>query len=285
MKIHNHKHTHKCYFQKPKNTKVCMQLTNFAGKNTILNTKIKVSAVSYLNTKPLLYGITRHKIINNIELQQEYPALIAQHLRNNTIDIGLVPVAAIPTIPNANIISDYGIAAIGKVASVCIFSQVPIDEIEELYLDYQSRTSVKLAQVLLQKYWKKEVIFKQAPEHYIDLIKNKTAGVIIGDRALQKLNDFNFVYDLAEHWHTFTGLPFVFAAWVANKPIDPQFIQQFNEANALGLAHLEAVIAENPYPYYNLDLYYRSNIVYQFTDEIKAGMQQFLSYLKDPVLL
>lgn len=250
-----------------------------------MDRKIKVSAVSYLNTKPLLYGIGRHPLINDIELIREYPALIAQHLREDTVDVGLVPVAAIPTIPGATIISDYGIGAEGKVASVCIFSKVPIEEAEQVYLDYQSRTSVRLAQVLFRHYWKRKVTFLAAPENYIDLIDDKTAGVIIGDRALEQLNHFPYIYDLAEYWQLHTGLPFIFAAWVANKTLPDSFIRQFNEANASGLAHLDDVIRENPYPAYDLNVYYKENIRYILDEEKKKGLALFLKYLEEPSLV
>ncbi len=256
-----------------------MNFFTFALKITILDRKIKVSAVSYLNTKPLLYGIQQHELINNIDLTLEYPALIAKHLQDNSIDLGLVPVAAIPHINHARIISDYGIAAKGKVASVCIFSQKPLENIQKVYLDYQSRTSVQLARILLKEFWKKEVIFMPAPDNYITLIDDHTAGVIIGDRALESLNKFAYVYDLAEAWQSFTGLPFVFAAWVANKELPESFVQQFNQANAKGLDNLDKIVAATPYPIYDLNVYYRENIHYRIDDEKRRGLNLFLQYI------
>lgn len=250
-----------------------------------MNRKIKVSAVSYLNTKPLLYGIERHPVVDDMELILEYPALIAKHLIDDTVDVGLVPVAEIPSIPNARIVSDYGIAADGKVASVCIFSQVPIEEIDCIYLDYQSRTSIRLAQVLLRHYWKMEVPILQAPENYIELIEGKTAGVIIGDRALQQLPHFKYIYDLAEYWKIHTGLPFIFAAWVANKDLPESFIATFNEANAQGLQHIDEVVAENPIDFYDLQVYYRQNIKYNLDEDNRKGLALFLEYLKDPTII
>ncbi len=232
-----------------------------------------------------MYGIKRHAVMQEMDLVLEYPSLIAKHLQEDTTDVGLVPVAAIPSIPNARIISDYGIGADGKVASVCIFSKVPMEQIEQVYLDYQSRTSVRLAQVLLKHYWKKEVVFLQAPKNYIDLVSGTTAAVIIGDRALEQLEHFEYIYDLAENWKTFTGLPFIFAAWVANKELPESFIQKFNEANALGLDHLDEVIAANPYPVYDLDVYYRENILYYLDEAKKQGLARFLEYLKEPAII
>lgn len=223
--------------------------------------------------------------MQDMDLVLEYPSLIARHLQEDTTDIGLVPVAAIPSIPNARIISDYGIGADGKVASVCIFSKVPMEQIRQVYLDYQSRTSVRLAQVLLRHYWKQDVEFLQAPENYIDLVSGTTAAVIIGDRALEQLGNFAYIYDLAENWKAFTGLPFIFAAWVANKELPESFIRQFNEANAAGLEHLDEVIAENPYPAYDLNVYYRENILYYLDEPKKQGLVRFLEYLKEPAII
>ena len=256
-----------------------MLIVTFAAKNTPLNRKIKVSAVSYLNTKPLLYGIERSTLIDDIELTLNYPAIIAQALRDGTVDLGLVPVAAIPTIPNARVVSDYGLAADGKVASVCIFSKVPMDKIERVYLDYQSRTSVQLAQILLEHHWLKQVEFIPATENYIASIEGTTAGVIIGDRALEQLPNFEYIYDLAEAWKAFTGLPFVFAAWVANKDLPTDFIAQFNKANEIGLDNLTEIITQNPYPAYDLNVYYKENIQYFIDEEKIKGLALFLEYL------
>ena len=136
-----------------------------------------------MNTKPLLYGIKRHPVLNEIELIEDYPSKIAQMLIDDQIDIGLIPVAATLRLKDWYIDSDYCIGSNGPVASVCIFSQVPMDEIKQVYLDYQSRTSVNLAKVLLKEYWKKDVEFIDASgEDFRENIAGSTAGVVIGDR-------------------------------------------------------------------------------------------------------
>jgi len=243
--------------------------------------KIKVGAVSYLNTKPLLYGIKRAEaLMQQVELIEEYPSKIAGMLVDGSIDVGLVPVAVIPKLNEWHIISDYCIGAETNVASVCLFSEVPVEEVETVLLDYQSRTSVNLCKVLLKHYWKKEVIFKDAGENYIEEIKGTTAGVVIGDRALKQRKVSPYIYDLAGNWKSFTGLPFVFAAWIANKTLPAHFVKLFNEANGVGLQQLDKVIAENPYEPYDLHTYYTDNISYQLTDEKRKGMQLFLQLLE-----
>ncbi len=214
-----------------------------------------------------------------MDLVVDYPAQLAKRLQEGTIDLALLPVAAIPQISGARIISDYGIATDGNVVSVALFSQVPIEEITSVFLDYQSRTSVRLAQLLLQHYWKKEVEFKPANEHFIEYINGTQAGVIIGDRALQQLNNFEYVYDLSAAWKSYTGLDFIFAAWVANKGLPGNFIQDFNAANEAGLNALDTVISQNPFPWYDLNTYYTENIKFLLDDNKKAGMDRFLGLL------
>jgi chorismate dehydratase len=244
-------------------------------------TKIKVAAVSYLNTKPLLWGIGHSPVMGEIELLLDYPANLASSLLEGSIDMALLPVAAMPGIPGARIVSDYGIAANSEVASVCIFSKQPLEEITAVYLDYQSRSSVRLATLLLQEYWKKDVTLLPAPIDYIDHIAGTTAGVIIGDRALEQRHNFPYIYDLAQIWKDWTNLPFVFAAWVANKDLPVDFLTRFNAANAEGLKHIDEVVAENPFPYYDLQTYYRHNIHYLLDGDKLRGLEMFLTMISD----
>ncbi len=243
--------------------------------------KIKVGAVSYLNTKPLLYGFEQSGFIDSIELVQDFPARIAAMLLNDEIDIGLVPVAVIPEKKAFHIVADYCIGAVNEVASVCLFSEVPMEQIETVILDYQSRTSVQLCKILLKHFWKKEVVFKNAELDFRNQISGKTAAVVIGDRAFEQRLISPFIYDLAAAWKDFTGLPFVFATWVANKKIDESFLLKFNEANAFGLQHIAEVVANIDYPLYDLTTYYTQNISYNFDALKQEGLNTFLNYLKE----
>jgi len=247
-----------------------------------LDKRWRIGAVSYLNTRPLLLGMEQYPFKNSIDLIKSYPAKIAQDLLDDTIDIGLVPVAIMPLLTNPQIISKYVIGSEGEVASVALFSQVPMEQIERVYLDDQSRTSVALAKVLLAQYWKREVEFIPATEGYMDHISGTTAGVIIGDRALASLSRFNHIYDLGLAWKQYTGLPFVFAAWIANKPIPAEFMEAFDAANEYGLLHLEEVIALIPAneQVYDLHKYYTQNISYMLTPDKREGMERFLEALK-----
>ncbi len=242
----------------------------------------RIGVVSYFNTQPLLLGIEKADFLSKIELVKDYPAKIAQSLIDGHIDIGLVPVAITPLLSNPHIVSSYGIGARGKVASVAIFSHVPMEQIESIYLDYQSRTSVQLARILLQEFWKKDIQCIKAEEGYIQSIQGTTAGVIIGDRALANLTAFEYVYDLGEAWVAHTGLPFVFAAWMSNQPIPESFQMLFNEANAYGVEHIQEVLAQLPARThgYDMEQYYTQNIEYILSDEMQQGMNLFLEKVK-----
>lgn len=200
--------------------------------------KIKISAVSYTNTKPFIYGIKHSSILEKIDLSLDIPADCAKKLIENQVDIGLIPVAAIPFVPNAQIISSYCIGSVGAVNSVFIFSDVPVEEIKTIKLDSQSRTSNNLAKVLLKNHFKVEVDFITDPSVKTDAI------VLIGDRTFGRKADFKYAYDMGEEWMNFTGLPFMYAAWVANKPIPEDFLKDFDIALGEGIQNIPTVINE-----------------------------------------
>ena len=245
-----------------------------------MDRKIRVGAVSYLNTKPLLYGIERSAIRKDIDLIIDYPSSIATMLLRDEIDMGLVPVAIIPRMKEAHINGDYCIGSNGNVASVCLFSETPVEKIEKVLLDYQSRTSVALARILLKEYWRVSPELVDGGKDFRDHIKGRTAGVVIGDRAFEQRRQSPYIYDLAEAWKDLTGLPFVFAAWISNKRLDPGFVKAFDEANRQGILHIDEVVAENPYPLFNLHDYFTRHLDYHLDPLKRQGLKKFLSYLE-----
>lgn len=236
--------------------------------------------MSYLNTKPLIYGFENGMMKDEVDLILDYPAKIGSLLLNNEIDVGLIPVALIPRMKEHHIISDYCIGSVGEVASVCLFSEVPLQQIETILLDYQSRTSVALLKILIRKYWKLEVVFEETSGDYQSRIGGTTAGLVIGDRALAQRLVSKYIYDLGAEWKKFTGLPFVYAAWVSNKKLNDDFIHSFNDANAFGLNRISQVVEENPFSNFILRNYYRYNIQFDLNDDKRQGMKLFLEKLK-----
>ena len=237
--------------------------------------------MSYLNTKPLLYGIQRSAIMNDIILRIDYPSRIGSMLVNDEIDLGLVPVAIIPELKSYYINTDYGISCDGPIASVCLFSESPIDKVEKVLFDYQSRTSVILAKILLKEYWKIQPELIDGGEDFRNHIKGTVAGVVIGDRALEQRKKSTYIYDLGEAWKQLTGLPFVFAAWISNKKLDTGFVNEFNTANGIGLNDIEAVLKDLDYDVFDLHDYYTRYISYKLDASKKEGMDLFIRKLKN----
>ncbi len=239
--------------------------------------KIRVGAVSYLNTKPLVFGFEKGKLPANMDLQFYYPSLVADKLINDEIDLGLIPVAEIPKLKEAYIISDFCIGANKNVASVCLFSDVPLEKIQEVYLDYQSRTSAALLKILLKEYWKITPVILKAEAGYENKISGNRAGLVIGDRAFSLRKNKQYIYDLATAWMDLTGKPFVFAAWVANKNLPEDFIKTFNLATGEGLQHIDEIVVAENYSNYDLHTYYTKNIDYKLNAEKLAALDLFLN--------
>ena len=242
---------------------------------------MKVCSVSYLNSIPFVYGLENSPL--NIELSTAIPSLCAKKLIEGSVDLALVPVAIIPELTYSKIISPFCISATGVVETVCLFSQCPINEIDTILLDYHSRTSNQLIQLLSKKYWNISPKFIQPDTEFVHQIKDHTAGLIIGDRAYQYRSDFPYTYDLSQEWQKYTGLPFVFACWVANSPIDMYFEQQFTEALQFGISNLNQAIKEKEHQFItSIDKrrYLTEVIDYHFDREKKQSLDLFLKKIQ-----
>jgi chorismate dehydratase len=244
--------------------------------------KYLVSIVKYTNTLPLRYGINNSPVLAEMDLQLDIPAVCAQKLLDNKVDIGLVPVAVIPLLKEYHIISKYCIGSNERVDTVKLYSAVPLQEIETVYLDYQSRTSVMLAKVLCKNYWKINPAFVNAEAGFENTISGKDAAVVIGDRCFGLNGKFAYEYDLAFEWKTYTGLPFVFAAWVSNKKIDEGFISRMESAMQYGIEHTdEAIKSEKDITdAIMIKKYLTERINYQLDEAKKESMILFLDLIK-----
>jgi chorismate dehydratase len=228
-----------------------------------------------------VYGLKLPPIADEIELIEDTPARLADLLLNDEIDIGLVPTAVIPQLKESFIASDYCIGTETEVASVCLFSEVPVHEIEKVYLDHESRSSVALLKWLMKEYWGVHPkIIQATDDSYRTDIKGTTAGLVIGDRAFQQRKISTFIYDLASEWRAITGLPFVFAAWISNKRLSPSFIEKFNEANSIGLNHIDEIVAEQNFDLFDLKKYYCLHMSYKLDEKKRMGMKLFLQYVE-----
>jgi len=175
---------------------------------------VKIGAVSYLNSKPLIEDL--HKLAADVELLLDYPSRLADDLAAGNLDVALVPSIESLLHPEYRIVSDACVATRGPVLSVKLFSRSPVTEIRRLALDEGSRTSVALVQILLSERYGMEPTLEPLP---LGCSTDETAAdaiLLIGDRAIHPpAEKFEFVWDLGEEWTDWTGLPFVFALWLA----------------------------------------------------------------------
>jgi len=237
----------------------------------------------------MVFGIRNSNVLESTDLSVDTPAECARKLIAGQVDIGLVPVVVIPEIKDAKIISDYCIGANGPVRSVVLASQVPLEEISNIVLDPNSRTSVTLIKIIAKEFWKKHFTYSEGLQGFeINDITGNTAGVVIGDKVFGIEKKYRYIYDLAEVWKSFTSLPFVFAAWVANKPIDSNYLKAFNKAIYYGITNLNLVVekyAEKPIiTKTELLHYFQNNIDFILDDNKNKAIKLFLEKCKTTAL-
>lgn len=241
--------------------------------------KVKISAVSYSNTYPFLYGINKKLDSKYFDLSLDVPSECARKLINNEVDLGLIPVATIPFVENAEIISNYCIGANGAVKTVLLMSKTPLEKIRKVYLDTDSRTSAQLLKTLAKEYWKYNWEYENLPKNFVTNDKIDSI-LLIGDKT-QKDLPYKYTYDLALEWKNFTNMPFVFAAWVSNKPLNNEFIKEFNIAVKFGLNNITPSIMEyNKDNNYNLEEYLTKYISYDLNEEKQEALSKFLSFIE-----
>jgi chorismate dehydratase len=248
--------------------------------------KIRISAVKYANTYPFIYGLIESGFEKKVILETDHPADCASKLISESVDIGLIPVASLPLLKEYHIISDFCIGSNGNVRTVMLLSNCPFEDIETVYLDYRSRSSVNLSKVLAKNYWRKEFSWLNTTKgfDFINIGLNE-AVVLIGDQCFEFENSFRYKIDLAGEWKEFTGLPFVFACWTANKKLDGRFIEEFNEALQLGVNNIDAVVEKfgesGNITGEILRKYLKENIDYYYNEEKKKGLKLFLELMSE----
>jgi chorismate dehydratase len=250
----------------------------------MLSDKIRISAVKYANTYPFLYGLTATGFDKKVILSTDHPADCAARLINGDADIGLIPVAALPSLKEYYIITDYCLGAYGKVKTVLLLSNCPFNEIQTINLDYRSRSSVNLARILAKNFWKREFAWKSTSDkfNFINIPGNEGV-VLIGDQCFEFQDRFRFRADLAEEWYKFTGLPFTFACWTANKKLDEGFISEFNVALRTGVTDIPAVIKKYGTTGIirgnDLKIYLTENMSFDLNDNKREAIRVFLDYI------
>jgi chorismate dehydratase len=206
-----------------------------------MDRKLRAGAVSYLNTKPLIYDWER--FAPDVELVLDHPSRLADALAAGTLDVALIPSIEFFQNPAYRIVSDACIGCRGPVLSVKLFGRKPVEEIRSLALDVGSRTSAALVQILLaERYGLKPELEPLPIGAGIDDTR-ADAVLLIGDRAMQSPGGpFSFVWDLGDQWNRWSELPFVFAMWTARPGVElDNFEAALCQARDAGVAHLDEI--------------------------------------------
>jgi len=243
--------------------------------------KPRVSVVQYLNTAPLVWGMVHGPLRGRFDLAFTTPACCAEDLRTGRADLGIIPSIEYQRIEGLKLLPGMSIASKHHVRSVLLLARVPIEQVRTVALDTSSRTSAALVQVLLRKFYKLDVVSRPASPDPDAMLRVADAALLIGDPALVYTGGAR-VYDLAEEWRRFTGLPFVFAVW-AFRPgpgLDPADLRRdFSSSRDEGMAHVEEIAAEWA-PRLGLTaaavkIYLTENIDYTLDEENLAGLRLF----------
>jgi len=178
--------------------------------------RIRIGAVSYLNTRPLVWGMEHGFADPRVELSYAVPSVLAERMAAGALDLALIPIIALADMPELEIVPGLSIVTHGETRSVLLVSRKPPEQIETLALDRDSRTSNVLARVLLDDRWGRRPHCERGPTDLTEALSTSDAVVRIGDKALfEPLPAELLVHDLGTLWTERTGLPFVFAAWCA----------------------------------------------------------------------
>lgn len=243
---------------------------------------LRISAVSYLNTFPFVYGIQQSGFLQDYQLDLDVPSRCAEKLKDGQADLALVPAGALADFRDYHIVSDYCIGAIDKVLTVLLLSHKPLEKIRHIGLDFDSRTSVRLVQVLAGSFWKINPSFVRLKPGEATSARDLEAIVAIGDKTFDISSHYPYKYDLAEEWIRYTGLPFVFALWISTRSLPGETKTAFSNALKFGVEHIDATLE-----YFSSRLpanadchaYLTRNISYTLDKEKKEGLNLFLSYL------
>jgi chorismate dehydratase len=251
--------------------------------------RLRVSAISFLNTAPLMSGFDHGDLAKEFEVSYTIPSQCAAQLQAGHADIGIIPLAAYASIPNLVILPGVAIASLEKVRSILLVCKVPRDQIRTVALDASSMTSVALTKVLFARWWNHKPDFVSMPPDLDHMLRHHDAALVIGDPALHIDRSRYLTFDLAEEWNRLTGKPFVFAFWAVrqaalkgHETLDLASIFQRSRDHGLEPASL-ARIAREWSPKLGLaerdiHAYLTENIHYHLDAACLDGLRLFLRY-------
>ncbi|SRR5581483_2488524 len=179
--------------------------------------RLRISAISYLNTAPLMWDFENTPVGPQFEISYTIPSNCARALAEGSADIGIIPAAGYSRIPDLRILPDVAIAAKGAVRSILLISKVPIDRIRAVALDTSSLTSAALTRIVFDRWYGGQARFTPMEPDLSLMLRSHDACLLIGDPALRVDHTRYLTCDLAEEWVSRTGKPFVFAFWAVRQ--------------------------------------------------------------------
>lgn len=210
-----------------------------------MGSPVRIGAVAYLNTKPLVHGLVHGLGGDRIELSFDVPAGLARGMAAGQYDVALLPVVELGRLPGLEIVPGLGITTSGPARSVLLVSRAPVDEVATVALDPESRTSNALTKLLFAERWRREPVFLPGSGDLDADLDHCDAAVRIGDKALfQPVPEGARVEDLGAAWTEWTGLPFVWAAWAARPGVvDRELYRLLHESRRRGARALDEIAA------------------------------------------
>jgi chorismate dehydratase len=214
--------------------------------------RLHISAISYLNTAPLMWDFEHGSAGSSFDISYTLPSQCAAALCQGAADIGIIPAAAYTTIPDLVILPGVAIASLRAVRSILLVSKFPVEKIRTVALDTSSMTSVALTKVLFAKFWGGRQTFTAMEPDIEQMLQAHDAGLVIGDPALKVDRSRYRTYDLAAEWNRWTGKPFVFAFWAvrqealqdASPSLDLAAVFQKSRDHGLQRENLDQIVRE-----------------------------------------
>lgn len=256
---------------------------------------LRIGAVSYLNTKPLIHTLAE-RLGDAGRLSLDLPSRLADGLKNQNLDVALIPSFEFFRGDGYEILSNAVIACRGPVWSVRLLSRVPVPQIKRLALDEGSRTSAAMVRVLLHERHglKPETVtlgIDQNPEQV-----DADAIMLIGDRAMHPARGvYREIWDLGDRWCRWTELPFVFAMWVArpgiwsdtqDQSLDRETLESMLEASRdCGVAQMEQIASDEAAAHgltkEDLHRYFAENLHFRLGPGERLGLESFRTRATD----
>jgi chorismate dehydratase len=254
------------------------------GNLTNTVTMLRIGAVSYLNTKPLIHGLAS-RLGTHGRLTLDLPSRLAEDLRRGELDVALIPSIEYfrGESEQYDIVSDAVIACRGPVWSVRLLSRVPVPQIRRLALDEGSRTSAAMARILLSEMYGLQPTLSALPIDDSPEQCEADAVLLIGDRAMHPARGtYAEIWDLGDRWCRWTELPFVFAMWVARKDVaSDHLVELLQHSRDEGLAHLESIAtceaAGHGLTKEDLHRYFAENLHFRLGPGERTGLEAFRS--------